>query len=125
MPWTILRFGRLTEEPGNGRIGTAVPPGTPVTSTATTPRWRSSRRSTREHLARQVVHVIDGDRRVADALDAVEPRPLPAVRAARQLGRRAGRPTTRRVDPRHDARRTPRRSTPTSTTRATGRSRPS
>jgi hypothetical protein len=33
----------------------------------------------REHLHQQVVHVVDGDRQIADALDAVEPRPLPAV----------------------------------------------
>src|ERR1700754_3450298 len=27
-PWTILRFGRLTDEVGTGRISTSVPPGT-------------------------------------------------------------------------------------------------
>ena len=32
----------------------------------------------RPHLARQVVNVVDGDRRVADALDAIEPLALPA-----------------------------------------------
>jgi hypothetical protein len=31
----------------------------------------------RPHLARQVVNVLDGERRVADALDAIEPLPLP------------------------------------------------
>jgi hypothetical protein len=36
----------------------------------------------RQHLGRQVVHIVDGDRRVTDALDAVEPRSLPAVRAS-------------------------------------------
>jgi hypothetical protein len=31
----------------------------------------------RDHLARQVVNVIDGSRPVADALDAIPPRPAP------------------------------------------------
>src|SRR3954451_14284604 len=31
LPWTILRFGRLTDTAGTGRITTTVPPGTPVT----------------------------------------------------------------------------------------------
>src|ERR1700759_4100668 len=38
MPWTILRFGRLTDEPGNGRIETAVPAAPPVTLTRDDPR---------------------------------------------------------------------------------------
>ena len=32
----------------------------------------------RRHLAHQVVNIVDGDRRVADALDAIAPRPVPA-----------------------------------------------
>jgi len=32
----------------------------------------------RSNLARLAVNVVDGDRPVADALDAIEPRPLPA-----------------------------------------------
>jgi nucleoside-diphosphate-sugar epimerase len=79
MPWTILRFGRLTDTPGNGRISTAVPPGAPVTLTRDDGALAVVEALAREHLARQVVHVVDGDRHVAQALDAVEPRPLPPV----------------------------------------------
>src|SRR3954467_186192 len=31
LPWPVLRFGRLTDTPGTGRIATDVPPGTSVT----------------------------------------------------------------------------------------------
>jgi nucleoside-diphosphate-sugar epimerase len=82
MPWTILRFGRLTEEPGSGRIGTSVPPGTPVTLNRDDAALAVVEALSREHLGHQVVHVIDGDRRVTDALDAIEPRPLPPVQAS-------------------------------------------
>jgi nucleoside-diphosphate-sugar epimerase len=37
----------------------------------------------RRHLARQVVNVVDGNRRVADALDAIEPLPLPPPQSPR------------------------------------------
>jgi nucleoside-diphosphate-sugar epimerase len=82
MPWTILRFGRLTEAPGSGRISTSLPPRTPVTLNRDDAALAVVEALAREHLGHQVVHVIDGDRRVAEALDAVEPRPLPAVRAS-------------------------------------------
>ncbi|HEY7075298.1 MAG TPA: NAD(P)H-binding protein [Solirubrobacteraceae bacterium] len=82
MPWTILRFGRLTDEPGTGRIATALPPGTPVTLRRDDGALAVVETLSREHLARQVVHVIDGDRHVGDALDAVEPLPLPPVHAS-------------------------------------------
>ena len=42
----------------------------------------------RDHLARQVVNVIDGDRPVAEALDAIPPRPLPGP-APEPTGREA------------------------------------
>ena len=42
-----------------------------------TPRWAIADALERPHLARQVVNVVDGERHVADALDAVEPLPLP------------------------------------------------
>jgi nucleoside-diphosphate-sugar epimerase len=82
VPWTILRFGRLTERPGSGRISTSVPAGTPVTLNRDDAALAVVEALSREHLDHQVVHVIDGDRRVTDALDAVEPRPLPEIRAS-------------------------------------------
>ena len=78
LPWTILRFGRLTEDPGNGRIETAVRAGAPVTTSRDDAALAIADALARSHLARKVVPVLDGDRHVADALDAVEPRPLPA-----------------------------------------------
>lgn len=77
MRWTILRFGRLTDETGTGRIATAVPPATPVTLNRDDAALAVVEALERDHLARQVVHVIDGDRHVGDALDAIEPRALP------------------------------------------------
>jgi len=82
MPWTILRFGRLTDEPGTGRISTALPAGTPVTLRRDDGALAVVEALSREHLARQMLHVIDGDRPVADALDAVEPRSLPPTHAS-------------------------------------------
>jgi uncharacterized protein YbjT (DUF2867 family) len=82
MPWTILRFGRLTDATGTGRISTTVPPATPVTLSRDDAALTVVEALARTHLARQVVHVIDGDRHVADALDAIEPRPLPPVQPA-------------------------------------------
>jgi uncharacterized protein YbjT (DUF2867 family) len=80
MPWTILRFGRLTEAPGSGRISTSVPPGTPVTVNRDDAALALVEALSRAHLGHQLVHVIDGDRHVGDALDAIEPRALPATR---------------------------------------------
>jgi nucleoside-diphosphate-sugar epimerase len=96
MSWTILRLGRLTEEPGSGRIATAVPPGTPVTLSRDDAALAVVEALSREHLGHQVVHVIDGDRRVTDALDAVEPRPLPPVHPS---GLGAGQPDNPPDDP--------------------------
>jgi nucleoside-diphosphate-sugar epimerase len=79
MPWTILRFGRLTDTPGTGRIATEVPSGTPVTLSRDDAALAVVDALERAHLARRVVHVIDGDRHVASALDAIEPAPLPPV----------------------------------------------
>jgi hypothetical protein len=77
--WTILRFGRLSDEPGTGGISLAVPAATPVFLNRDDAALAIVEALPREHLSRQVLDVIDGDRRVADALDAVEPRPLPPV----------------------------------------------
>jgi nucleoside-diphosphate-sugar epimerase len=80
LPWTILRFGRLTDAVGSGRISTELPPRTPVMLSRDDGALTVVEALAREHLARQVVHVIDGDRHVGDALDAIEPGPLPATR---------------------------------------------
>jgi nucleoside-diphosphate-sugar epimerase len=77
LPWTILRFGRLTEDEGNGRIDTAVRLGEPVTTSRDDAALAIAEALQRPHLARQIVNVVDGERHVADALDAVEPLPLP------------------------------------------------
>jgi uncharacterized protein YbjT (DUF2867 family) len=77
LPWTILRFGRLTEAPGTGRIDTVVRAGPPPTVSRDDAALTVADALTRSHLARLVVNVVDGERHVADALDAVEPRPLP------------------------------------------------
>jgi nucleoside-diphosphate-sugar epimerase len=79
LPWTILRFGRLTDTPGTGRISTDVPPGTPVTLSRDDAALAVVEALRRAHLTRQVVHVIDGERHVLDALDAIEPLPLPPI----------------------------------------------
>lgn len=79
MPWTILRFGRLTDAPGNGRISTSPPPGSSVTLSRDDGALAVVEALTRDHLAHQVVNVIDGDVHVVQALDAVEPRPLPPI----------------------------------------------
>ena len=80
MPWTILRLGRLTDTPGTGRISTDVPPGTPVKLSRDDAALAAVTALERSHLTRQVIHVIEGDRHVADAFDAIEPPPLPPVR---------------------------------------------
>jgi nucleoside-diphosphate-sugar epimerase len=81
LPWTILRFGRLTEDPGDGRIDTGVQRGRPVKTSRDDAALAIVEALGRPHLALQVVNVVDGERRVADALDAVEPRPLPPPRS--------------------------------------------
>ena len=77
MQWTVLRFGRLTDAPGTGRIATDLPPGTPVTLSRDDAALAVVEALERNHLARQVVHIIDGQRHVAEALDSIAPRPLP------------------------------------------------
>jgi nucleoside-diphosphate-sugar epimerase len=77
LPWTILRFGRLTEDAGTGRIDTVVRPDAPVTISRDDAALAIVEALDRPHLARHVVNVVDGDRQAGDALDAVEPAPLP------------------------------------------------
>src|SRR5919205_2406043 len=57
MPWTILRFGRLTDEPGTGRISTTLPPRTPVTLSRDDGALTVVEALTHENLVRRVVHV--------------------------------------------------------------------
>jgi nucleoside-diphosphate-sugar epimerase len=76
LPWTILRFGPLTEDPGDGRISTVVRAGARLTTSRDVAALAIADALERPHLARQVVNVV-GERRVADALDAIEPLPLP------------------------------------------------
>ena len=83
LPWTILRFGRLTEDPGNGRIDTVVRAGAPLTTSRDVAALAIADALERPHLARRVVNVVDGERRVADALDAIEPLPLPPPQSPR------------------------------------------
>src|SRR4051794_39603901 len=96
MRWTILRFGRLTDATGTGRISTELPPGTPVTLSRDDAALAIADALERDHLARRVVHVIDGDRHVADALDAIEPAPLPP---GHYSGLAAGQPGNPAPDP--------------------------
>jgi uncharacterized protein YbjT (DUF2867 family) len=77
VPWTILRFGRLTEEPGTGRIATAPQAGARPTISRDDAALALGEALEPEHLARQVITVVDGDRAVRDALAAIVPRPLP------------------------------------------------
>ncbi len=91
LPWTVLRFGQLTEHPGDGRISTVMRAGVPLTTRRDGAALAIVDALERPHLARQVVNVLDGERRVADALDAIEPLPLPppgpaAARVAVPLG---------------------------------------
>ncbi len=77
--WTSLRFGRLTEAPGTGRIATAIVAGAPLTLSRDDAAIAVADALERPHLAGLAIPVIDGDRAVADALDAIPPRPLPAL----------------------------------------------
>jgi uncharacterized protein YbjT (DUF2867 family) len=82
MPWTVLRFGRLTEAPGTGRIETRVPNDGPLTVSRDDAALAVAEALVRPGLIRCAVAIVDGDRHVADALDAVTPEPLPPPRAA-------------------------------------------
>jgi uncharacterized protein YbjT (DUF2867 family) len=83
MPWTILRFGRLTEAVGADRIATALAPGAPGTLSRDDAALVVVEVLERRHLARHVIPVVEGDRSVAGALDAIEPDELPPAPAPR------------------------------------------
>jgi uncharacterized protein YbjT (DUF2867 family) len=77
MPWSILRFGRLTEAPGTGRITTEIAAGEPLTLSRDDAALAVVAALERSHLAGLAVPVLDGDRDIPYALDSVEPRELP------------------------------------------------
>jgi nucleoside-diphosphate-sugar epimerase len=80
VPWTILRFGRLTDAPASGRIATSVDGRRPLVVSRPDAAEVVVEALRRPHLVRRLVDIVAGDRHVADALDAVEPAPLPRVR---------------------------------------------
>jgi nucleoside-diphosphate-sugar epimerase len=77
LPWSILRFGRLTEESGTGHVETQIRDATPLVLSRDDAALAVVHALGRPHLARRVVHLVAGDRAVASALDAIEPQPLP------------------------------------------------
>jgi uncharacterized protein YbjT (DUF2867 family) len=79
VPWTILRFGALTGAPGTGHIDTTIDGARPLTLSRADAAVTLVETLDRPHLARRLVEVVEGDRRIADALDAVEPSPLPRI----------------------------------------------
>ena len=90
MRWTILRFGRLTEKSGSGHVATHLRAGMPIELARDDAALAVVEALARPHLARGVVHLVDGELAVASALDAIEPLPLPptpdgATRAAVSL----------------------------------------
>jgi uncharacterized protein YbjT (DUF2867 family) len=77
LPWTVLRFGRLTEASGTGHVDTDVRGRAPLELSRDDAALAVVNALERPHLARRVVHLVGGDRAVAAALDAIEPLPLP------------------------------------------------
>jgi uncharacterized protein YbjT (DUF2867 family) len=81
MPWTILRLGRLTEEPGTGHIDTGPRRGAPLMVSRDDAALAVVEALERAHLSHRAIAIVQGDRHVADALDAVPPRPVPPPEA--------------------------------------------
>jgi uncharacterized protein YbjT (DUF2867 family) len=77
MPWSILRLGRLTEAPGTGHVDTEIGDSRRLELSRDDAALAVADALVRPHLARRVVHLVDGERAVAGALDAIEPLPLP------------------------------------------------
>jgi nucleoside-diphosphate-sugar epimerase len=77
MPWSILRFGRLTEASGTGHVDTDVRRDGPLVLSRDDAALAVVGALERPHLARRVVHLVEGERAVAQALDAIQPAPLP------------------------------------------------
>jgi uncharacterized protein YbjT (DUF2867 family) len=80
VPWTILRFGRLTDGSRSGRITTAIDGRRSQVISRQDAAVTVVETLARPHLAQRVVEVVEGDRHIAEALDAVQPAPLPTVR---------------------------------------------
>jgi nucleoside-diphosphate-sugar epimerase len=96
LPWTVLRFGRLTDAPGTGRISTTLPGGEPVTLSRDDAALTAVEALDRPYLVHRTIDVIDGDRHVAEALDAVEPESLPPSRPSGLAAGQPDNPTTAR-----------------------------
>jgi nucleoside-diphosphate-sugar epimerase len=79
VPWTIVRFGGLTDAPGTGHITTTSDGRNRMTISRDDAAATLIAALERPDLARRLVAVVEGERRIAEALDAVEPAPLPAV----------------------------------------------
>jgi hypothetical protein len=88
VPWTILRFGRLTEERGDGRITTGLVDGAALTLSRDDAALAVVESLRRGHLVGLAINIVDGDRAVGPALDAVVPLPLPAPDEPESDGRR-------------------------------------
>jgi uncharacterized protein YbjT (DUF2867 family) len=77
MRWTILRFGRLTEEPGTGHVDTHARAGTSLRVSRDDAALAVVEALDRASLSHRAIPIVQGDRHVADALDAIAPRPAP------------------------------------------------
>jgi nucleoside-diphosphate-sugar epimerase len=77
MPWTILRLGRLTEEAGTGHVATHAEPGVPLRVSRDDAALAVVEALERPHLSHRAIPIVQGDRRIAEALDAIPPRPAP------------------------------------------------
>ena len=88
VPWTILRFGRLTEATGDGRITTGLADGAPLTLSRDDAALAVVESLRRGHLVGLAINIVDGDRAIGPALDAVVPLPLPPPDTPESDGRR-------------------------------------
>src|SRR5262249_54077380 len=79
VPWTIVRFGGLTDAPGTGHIATTPDGGRPLAISRDDAAATLAGTLERPHLARRLVGVVGGDPRIADVLDAAQPAPPPPV----------------------------------------------
>jgi nucleoside-diphosphate-sugar epimerase len=79
LPWTILRFGRLGGTSRGGRITTALDGRRRLMISRHDAADTVVEALARPHLAHRVVEIVEGDRHIGDALDAVQPAPLPRV----------------------------------------------
>jgi hypothetical protein len=61
LPWPILRFGQLTDDPGNGRIDPVVRAGTPPAACRDVAALAITEALARPQLGCKVVKVVDGD----------------------------------------------------------------